>query len=275
MLEFRRQGAGGRGARGRPRRLALGVVATTLALAAGAALALAVSLASTVNSESSSKLGGRIVVNAQGRTLYALSPETTHHLLCTSKECLNFWPPYTVSSRKAKLRLGSGVHGRLGILRRGNGALQVTLRGMPLYRFSGDHAKGQTNGQGLKSFGGTWHAVTAAAATKHGSSSTEPASGMPGSTGAGGGGGYEYPAGTGTSTTTKSTPTKSTTTSTSTTPKEEKTTPKEEKTTPKEEKTTPKETQAEKEAREKREKEEQEKRHKEYCERYPTYPGCP
>ncbi len=267
MLDFRRNGAGGRGARGRPTRLALGVAAATLALAAGAALALAVSMASTVNSSTSSKLGEHIVVNAQGRTLYALSPETTHHLLCKSSECFKFWPPLTVSSRKAKLKVGPGVHGGLGILRRSDGMLQVTLRGMPLYRFSGDHAKGQVNGQGLKSFGGTWHAVTAAADPKHTPASTEPASGTPGSSNpSGGGGGYEYPA-TGTSTTTKST------TTTSTTAKEEKTTPKEEKTTPKEE-TTPKESQAEKEAREKREKEAQEKREKEYCELYPSYPNC-
>jgi predicted lipoprotein with Yx(FWY)xxD motif len=60
------------------------------------------------------------------------------------------------------------VQGKLSIVRRANGILQVTLRGMPLYRFSGDTAKGQANGQGIKSFGGAWHAVTAA------SSSTPP-----------------------------------------------------------------------------------------------------
>ncbi len=249
----------------------MGAAAAVLALAAGAALALAMS-ASTVSSAPSSRLGERIVVSPQGRTLYALSPETTHHLLCKSSECLKFWPPLTVSSRKARLTDGSGVHGGLGVLRRSGGLLQVTLRGMPLYRFSGDHAKGQVNGQGLKSFGGTWHAVTAAADPAHSPSSTEPASGAPGgssgSGGGGSGGGYESPGSTSTTTT------KTSTTPTSTT-KEEKTTPKEEKTAPKEEKTTPKESQAEKEAREKREKEEQEKSKKEYCERYPHYPGCP
>ncbi len=243
--------------------MVLGVAAAVLALAAGAALALAVGMASTVSSESSSALGEQIVVNAEGRTLYALSPETTHHLLCKSSECFKFWPPYTVSSRKAKLKLGPGVHGGLGILHRSNGMLQVTLRGMPLYRFSGDHAKGQTNGQGLKSFGGTWHAVTAAADPKHASSATEPASGTSGS-GSGspsGGGGYEN-SGTGTSTTGKTTTTS--TTPTTTTPT---TTTKEEKTTTKEEKPAPKESQAEKEAREKREKEANEKYEKEYKEK--------
>jgi hypothetical protein len=47
-------------------------------------------------------------------------------------------------------------------VRRSDGRLQVALRGRPLYRFSGDHAKGEANGEGIESFGGTWHAVTAA-----------------------------------------------------------------------------------------------------------------
>jgi predicted lipoprotein with Yx(FWY)xxD motif len=252
----------------------LGAGAAVLALAAGAALALAMS-ASTVSSAPSSQLGERIVISPQGRTLYALSPETVHHLLCTSSECLKFWPPLTVSSRKARLTDGSGVHGGLGVLRRPGGLLQVTLRGMPLYRFAGDHARGQVNGQGLHSFGGTWHAVTAGADPKRSPASTEPASGGSGSGGSGssgGGGGYESP-GTGTSTTTTSTKTSTTPTSTSTTPTS--TTPHEEKTTPHEEKTTPAESQAEKEAREKREKEAAEKAHKEYCEWYPHASGCP
>jgi predicted lipoprotein with Yx(FWY)xxD motif len=160
MREFRRVGAGGRGGRGRPVRLVVGAAATVLALATGAALALAMST-STVSSAPSSRLGERIVVSPQGLTLYALSPETVDHLLCTSSECLKFWPPLTISSRKVRLTDGSGVHGGLGVLRRSDGQLQVTLRGMPLYRFAGDHARGQVNGQGLMSFGGTWHAVPA------------------------------------------------------------------------------------------------------------------
>jgi predicted lipoprotein with Yx(FWY)xxD motif len=102
-------------------------------------------------------------VNAQGLTLYALSPETASHLLCKSSECLSFWPPVTVPSRKTKLKAGQGVQGRLGVLRRSNGVLQVTLRGLPLYRFARDRGKGEANGQGIKSFGGTWGAVSASA----------------------------------------------------------------------------------------------------------------
>lgn len=119
----------------------------------------------TIGSASNAMLGEQVLVNPQGHTLYALSPETTSHLLCKSSECLKVWPPLTVRSRTTRLKAGAGVKGHLGILRRSDGMLQVTLRGRPLYRYSGDRAKGQANGQGLESFGGTWHAATSSSAT--------------------------------------------------------------------------------------------------------------
>jgi Secreted repeat of unknown function len=72
------------------------------------------------------------------------------------------WPPLIVHSSKTKLVAGSGVHGHLGILRRSNGTLQVTLGGLPLYHFSGDSAKGTSNGENIHSFGGTWHVISSA-----------------------------------------------------------------------------------------------------------------
>jgi predicted lipoprotein with Yx(FWY)xxD motif len=153
--------------RWRRRRLATGAAGVPAALLAVTAFAAAIALAAPgtfrINSASNSTLGERVVVNAQGLTLYALSPETTSHLLCKSSECLSLWPMVTVPSRKRKLKAGPGVQGRLGVFRRSNGVLQVTLRGMPLYRFVKDRAKGEANGQGITSFGGTWHAVSASA----------------------------------------------------------------------------------------------------------------
>jgi predicted lipoprotein with Yx(FWY)xxD motif len=133
-----------------------GVIAVSLS-----ATALAASSALTLGSASNSMLSEQVVVNAQGRTLYSLSPETARHLLCKSSECVKRWPPVTVSSSKVKLKAGSGVQGHLSMVRRSNGTLQVTLRGLPLYRYSGDHANGSANGDGIESFGGTWHAATA------------------------------------------------------------------------------------------------------------------
>jgi predicted lipoprotein with Yx(FWY)xxD motif len=153
----------------RRRRLSTRTAGTAAAMLAAAAFAAAIALAAsgtlTINSAANAKLGERVVVSAQGLTLYALTPESTSHLLCKSSQCLAFWPPLTVPSRKTKLKAGPGVQGRLGILRRSNGLLQLTLRGLPLYRFVKDRAKGETNGQGIESFGGTWHAVSASASS--------------------------------------------------------------------------------------------------------------
>jgi len=156
----------------RPSVLAMLTAAATLAFAVSlAAIAFAGGATVTVGSASNAELGEQLLVNSQGHTLYVLSPETSRHLLCKSRECLRFWPPLTVRSANAKLHAAAGVHGRLGILRRGNGVLQVTLDGRPLYRFAEDHASGEVNGQNFKSFGGTWHVVNVSGSP----SSTAPA----------------------------------------------------------------------------------------------------
>jgi predicted lipoprotein with Yx(FWY)xxD motif len=143
-------------------RLSPGLIAVTAVLIGSlTATALAASTALTLGSASNATLGKSLVVSSQGRTLYALSPETSKHLLCKNSECFSHWPPLTVKSGKTTLKDGAGVQGHLGILKRSNGTLQVTLRGLPLYRYAGDHAKGQANGEGIESFGGKWHAVTA------------------------------------------------------------------------------------------------------------------
>ncbi|HWF32754.1 MAG TPA: hypothetical protein VG188_09370 [Solirubrobacteraceae bacterium] len=139
-----------------------------------AATALATSSALTLGSSANTTLGKPVVISPQGRTLYALSPETSRHLLCRSAECFKVWPPLTVKSSKAKLKAASGVQGHLGVIRRSNGTLQVTLRGEPLYRFSGDSAKGQAHGQGIESFGGKWHAVTASSSEATSAPATPP-----------------------------------------------------------------------------------------------------
>jgi predicted lipoprotein with Yx(FWY)xxD motif len=148
--------------------LVLGAVAAA-ALVTVVAAALAAGSSLTLSSNASSMLGKPVVVNPQGRTLYHLSPETSKHLLCKSKECLTNWPPLTVKSAKTKLKAGSGVKGKLALLHRSNGTLQVTLNGLPLYRYAGDSAKNDVNGEGIESFGGIWHAVKASS-----SSSTTP-----------------------------------------------------------------------------------------------------
>jgi predicted lipoprotein with Yx(FWY)xxD motif len=146
-----------------------GAILATAAVA-GAAVAVGAGLASastshpTVAAANNSGLHEKVLVDSHGFTLYELSPETTHHLLCKSSACLGFWPPLKASSAKAKLVKGAGVKGKLGTMRR-HGFFQVTLDGRPLYRFSVETAKGQSKGQGIHGFGGVWHVVREGAAT--------------------------------------------------------------------------------------------------------------
>jgi predicted lipoprotein with Yx(FWY)xxD motif len=155
--------------------MAAGAVGLISALTVGfVAAALAVGTV-TVGSQQSSKLGERVAVNAQGHTLYFLSGETRVHQFCTSSECLRFWPPLRASSKNARLRAAHGVQGQLRVLARHGGILQVTLRGMPLYRFSGDKGRGEVNGEGIVGPGGhVWHAVTAASGAVHTAPATTP-----------------------------------------------------------------------------------------------------
>jgi hypothetical protein len=54
-------------------------------------------------------------------------------------------------------------------------AVQVTENGSPLYRFSKDTAPGDTNGEGISSFGGAWHVAMVAGKT----AATPPPGTMP------------------------------------------------------------------------------------------------
>lgn len=155
-------------------RRGLAVAGIALIAAAGAHVAMAAGHHSTVlRTSSNATLHRTIVVDTSGRTVYVLSPETTHHLLCTSAQCLKFWPPVTVSSAHG-LR-AAGVHGRLGTLRRGH-SLQLTLDAHPLYRFALDKAPGDAKGQSIHSFGGTWLVVAAGAShATHRAASPAPA----------------------------------------------------------------------------------------------------
>jgi predicted lipoprotein with Yx(FWY)xxD motif len=140
--------------------------ATTAALAALTATA-AVAVAATkptVKASNNAAVGKTIVVEAKkGLTLYYLTGDTKGHL-CASSTCTGFWPPLTVKSLHTKVVKGKGISGKLTVFKRSDGKFQVALRGKPLYRFAGDASKGQANGEGLQSFGGTWHAMPAALA---------------------------------------------------------------------------------------------------------------
>ena len=57
----------------------------------------------------------------------------------------------------------------------------MTLRGLPLYRYSKDRDRRDAKGQGIESFGGIWHAMTAASGERRTSlaDGPEPTPGTP------------------------------------------------------------------------------------------------
>lgn len=52
--------------------------------------------------------------------------------------CARAWPPLIVRSRSAVPRRIAGIAGRLGVIRRPDGRLQVTHRGLPVYTYANE-----------------------------------------------------------------------------------------------------------------------------------------
>lgn len=142
--------------------LTIAVVTGALSLTIGLGSALASSSGSasagTKVAVASSKLG-RILVDAQGRTLYLFAIDRNGKSAC-SGSCATYWPPLIASG---KVRAIAGAKASLlGTTRRADGRRQVTYRHHPLYRYVGDSTKGQTNGQGLDLSGGKWWVLSPA-----------------------------------------------------------------------------------------------------------------
>jgi predicted lipoprotein with Yx(FWY)xxD motif len=145
----------------------LGAVRTAAALAALAALAFLLLHPAASNAAhargpivSTASTGlGRVLVDSRGRTLYMFGKDKNDKSACTGM-CASFWPPLIAAG---KPRAEGGVRASLlGTTRRADGRLQVTYNRHPLYTFAKDTKKGQTNGEGINAFGGTWHAVSKA-----------------------------------------------------------------------------------------------------------------
>jgi predicted lipoprotein with Yx(FWY)xxD motif len=98
----------------------------------------------------SSKLGD-ILVDGDGRTLYAFTKDKGDQSAC-SGGCATNWPALT-----GPATAGTGVQASLlSTSMQANGKSQVTYGGKPLYYFAGDKAPGDTKGQGLN---GVWWVV--------------------------------------------------------------------------------------------------------------------
>jgi predicted lipoprotein with Yx(FWY)xxD motif len=138
----------------------------TLLLAMGALVATAAFAISASGSTSGGavvKVGssdlGRVLVDAQGKTLYLWAHDKSAKSTCYG-DCAEYWPPMLTSGKP--LAAGGAQASLLGTSRRSDGRSQVTYSGHPLYYFIQDTKAGQTKGEGLTGFGGRWDPVSAA-----------------------------------------------------------------------------------------------------------------
>jgi predicted lipoprotein with Yx(FWY)xxD motif len=134
-----------------------------------------------VMTASSAKLGP-VLVDSAGKTLYTLTNAAGAPVACTG-QCLTFWPPLLLPAGTTTATGAASVTG-LGTVTT-SGRTQVTNGGAALYRFSADAAAGDTNGEGISSFGGTWHAVKVSAASGATPTTAAPAAASPTTSGYG------------------------------------------------------------------------------------------
>ena len=91
-----------------------------------------------------------------GMTVYAYAPDK--QAPGTSKcagACAANWPPYTVASA-SDIHVSSATAGKVGTIKRADGALQVTYNDSPLYFYAKDSDTGDATGQGVN---GAWSVV--------------------------------------------------------------------------------------------------------------------
>ena len=101
---------------------------------------------------------GTMIVDADGKSLYAFTPDTAGTSTCYD-DCATNWPPLLA---EGDLTAGDGLdQSKLTTTDRTDGTKQVKYGDWPLYYFAGDSAAGDTNGQGV---GTKWYVVDATGA---------------------------------------------------------------------------------------------------------------
>ena len=121
---------------------------------------------------------GTVVVDGRGRTVYILTADGKTNAPCTDASgCTKLWPdlplPDGVAAAKGEMGIDASL---LSTKKLSDGETYPTYHGWLMYEYSGDSGPGQSSGQGITSFGGTWYALMP--------------SGNPVTSSGGGGGGY-------------------------------------------------------------------------------------
>jgi predicted lipoprotein with Yx(FWY)xxD motif len=131
-----------------------------------------------------------VVLDGAGFTLYRFDKDTPNPSASNCNgACAMTWPPVLVQPG-SKVFIDGVDKSQIGVIKRADGTLQLTVGKWPIYRFSGDSNPGQTNGENV---GGTWFGVTPTGGKAlppgglpaSGAASATPSTGSTGSTGSG------------------------------------------------------------------------------------------
>ena len=160
----------------------VGVTAVAIGIGVAATAATAAGPVGVYSSKQTTAVGN-VLVNATGRTLYHYSSEKKNVVKCTGP-CARKWPPLLIAVRTKPLAGRGVIASRLGTVKRPDGKLQVTYRGLPLYLFSGEKKAGDVKGHGLS---GAWYAIGPSGAIVK--ATTSPVSKGTGGSGSGSGSG--------------------------------------------------------------------------------------
>ena len=129
------------------------VVGTNAALIKDAAPAAPASATTSVQVADSPL--GQILVDAEGNTLYGFTNDVDGVSTCTG-DCAATWPAHLIEGEPV---LGEGLDAAVfSTVEGAEGGQQLRAGTWPLYRFSGDAAPGDVNGQGV---GEVWFVVGA------------------------------------------------------------------------------------------------------------------
>jgi len=98
---------------------------------------------------------GRYLADGTGKTLYSLTADSSDMSACTGA-CLTNWPIFYSDSTVIPSGLANPD---FTAFIRTDGSWQSAYRGMPLYYFSADAGPGETSGNKLSGYGGTFNVV--------------------------------------------------------------------------------------------------------------------
>lgn len=107
---------------------------------------------------------GTVVVDARGHTVYVLTADGKTNVDCNDANgCTKVWPDLPLPDASTSPAAGPGIQASLlSTMKSADGETYPTYHGWLMYEFVEDTAPGQGQGQGVKSFGGTWYALTPA-----------------------------------------------------------------------------------------------------------------